>query len=175
MSDTIYNTNHQYICFENYRPALQKIFLKCGYLENQKAHMTVIRAMQQLNVSLKSSRPNDIFVVQGYFTYDWHNEWMRSTSQHRKPSFGSLSKLHITHMVSSCSGKTLSDGCSFMMCNNFQKRNSFVTLKTGGNFSKEKCEGEKTRPFSIFNNFEWCGEVLKHGSLDVGTVISVSV
>ena len=42
--------------------------------------MTVIRAMQQLNVSLKSSRPNDIFVVQGYFTYDWHNEWMRSTN-----------------------------------------------------------------------------------------------
>ena len=28
---------------------------------------------------------------------------------------------------------------------------------------------------AIFNNFEWCGEVLKHGSLDVGTVISVSV
>ena len=135
MSDTIYNTNHQYICFENYRPALQKIFLKCGYLENQKAHMTVIRAMQQLNVSLKSSRPNDIFVVQGYFTYDWHNEWMRSTNAaSSKPSFGSLSKLHITHMVSSCSGKTLSDGCSFMMCNHFQKRNSFVTLKTGGFF-----------------------------------------
>ena len=44
-----------------------------------------------------------------------------------------------------------------------------------GEFSKEKFEGEKTRPFSIFNNFEWCGEVLKHGSLDVGTVISVSV
>ena len=29
--------------------------------------------------------------------------------------------------------------------------------------------------FPLLNNFEWCGEVLKHGSLDVGTVISVSV